>query len=586
MVVTTDAGATFSLTAVASDQTNRVATVTASCAGCSAVPTSTPITVFGAGASSAPVAADFIFELDKSNIVNTGTDQALLTITALDNNRNTLAKVPVAVSVDGGGVFSEGSGLVTNDLGKFTGKINIGNDKSDRTINATMTLGSITKVASVVVTGSHISVTPVPSTPSPGQIVTLNISATDNAGNAIPGVEVSLSGTAGASGKVTTDLSGGKTLTFIAPVAANNYTVVASGLNVTTTQTIVVIPAGGGTIPAAIGVLSASSVTPQPTSIANNTVGSTTNRSKLSAKFLSAGNVGIENMRVRFELVAPVLGNGEAISTGTATVYTNASGVAEADYIAGTRTSPTNGVLVRACYSATDFALSACPASVLANLTVAGSPLSISIGDDNTLAKGLGGIAYVKKYLIQVNDAAGVAVKDAVVSASVDITHYGKSVAWANPYRDVQIPTLRDVHSDFLPTTVPANVVQSLSASSYAPSITEKVWCINEDWNRNGFLDNGEDINTDGVIQPRKAEIVVSFVSSNKTDINGQLLAQISYAQNMGGWLGYTIRFTTSVAGSEGDASRSFVTGVLKEDVDNGSFLTPPFGSSSCNSPR
>jgi len=536
-----------------------------------------------------PVAADFVFQLDKTSIVNTGSDIALLTITALDSSRNTVSAVPVSVSLDNNAVFTEKSGTLTDTTGSFTGKISIGSDKSDRIITVTMNVGAITKKASVVVTGSQITVTPVPSAPTRGQKVTLNISTTDANGAAISGVEVNLSGTAGVEGAVVTGTSGSSTVTFVAPDVPGDYTVLASGLNVTASQIIKV--SDTVSILPATGTLSASSLTAQPTSILPNTVGSTTSRSKLSAKFLAANNVGIERMRVRFELLPPLLGNGESISTGYSTVYTNAAGIAEADYIAGTRSSPTNGVKVRACFSPeSDDNFINCLTSVSTNLTVAGAPLSVSIGDDNTLTKGLGGIAYLKQFLIQVNDSAGVAVKDAVVSASVDITHYGKGPAWGNPYLNVNVPTIRYVYSDLSPTP-PPTLPLSLSPYAYLPLVGENVWCINEDWNRNGSLDTqgtlstNEDLNQDGVIQPRKAEIVVSYVSGNQTDSSGQLLVQISYPQNMGRWLAYTIRATTSVAGSEGDASRSFVTDVLAEDILNGAFLTPPFGSGACNSP-
>lgn len=559
--------------------------------GSSGTPSGAPST-----SASSPVVtvvpANFIFSFDKSSISNGGSDAALLTVTVLDAARNILADVPVSVSVDSG-VYTPVA-TKSDATGQVTGNISIGADKRNRTINVTMTVGTMTKTASVVVTGSRISVAALNATPQPGEIVTLNVSAYDSANIVIPNVEVNLSGTAGLTGSVNTGVSGTKIVTFLAPSNAGPYTVVADGLGVKASQSIQVI-AGVGSIPNAVGDVSSASLTPDPTSIAPNTAGSAVNRARLSAKFLTANNVGIENMRVRFELVTPLLGNGESISTGSGTVYTSASGLAEADYIPGTRSSPTNGVSLRACYSAVNFtSVTDCPSFVVANLTVAGSSLGISIGTDNTMEKGLGGIAYLKKFLIQVNDAAGVAVKDAVVSASVDITHYGKGSNWASPYINIAVPSIRDFHSDYLPPSSPVNAVQSLPPSTYVPKradatvtpviVGEKIWCINEDWNRNGSLDMGEDINRDGIIQPRKAEIVVSYVSSNKTDANGQLLVQISYPQNMGRWLAYTVRATTSVAGSEGDASRSFVTDVLEGDVANGSFLTPPFGTNSCTS--
>jgi Bacterial Ig-like domain (group 1) len=550
-----------------------------------------------ASAASVPVTAgsvvaDFIFELDKTSVLNTGADKAILTVLVLDKNRNVVSGIPVTVAVDSGGVFAA-TGSTTDASGKLAGSITIGGDKANRTINATITVNGIVKVASVVVTGSQIVVTPVPATPSPGQQVTLNISTSDSAGAPIQNTAVTLGGSAGASGALTTDVAGIKTATFTAPSTAGTYTVLVTGLGVSTTKNIQVVVAGGAGIPAAIGPISSASLSPQPTSISANAVGATTSRSKLSAKFLTTGNSGLENMRVRFEIVPPALGAGEVISTGDAVVYSDVGGVAEADYIAGTRSSPTNGVSVRACYKATDFSSATdCPSQVTATLTVAGTPLSISISDDNKMSKGLGGIAYVKQFLIQVNDAAGVAVKDSIITASVDITHYGKGL-WNRTYPlrsvapSIANPSLAaalDGATGLAFKAIPSSTTAPGFLAGYTPATTYfNVWCINEDKNRNGSLDSLEDTNGDGVLQPRKAEIIVSYVSGNKTDVNGQMLIQISHGQNVGGWLAYTLRATTGVAGSEGDASKSYITNVLEEDVINGSFLTPPFGSNACN---
>ena len=547
---------------------------------------STPVPI-----TAASVVSDFIFELDKTSVLNTGSDKSVLTVLVLDKNRNVVSGVPVSVAVDSGGVFAA-SGLTTDPAGKVAGNITIGGDKGNRTINATITVNGIVKVASILVTGSQIVVTPVPATPLPGQSVVLNIATSDSAGAAIQNASVTLGGTAGASAVLTTDLAGTKTTTFTAPSTAGTYTVVVTGLGVSTTKTILVVVAGGAVIPVAVGPVSSASLSPQPTSIPANATGATTSRSKLSAKFLTTGNTGLQNMRVRFEILPPALGAGEAISTGDAVVYSDASGTAEADYIAGTRSSPTNGVSVRACYKATDFTSATdCPSQVTATLTVAGTPLSISISDDNKMAKGLGNIAYVKQFLIQVNDAAGVAVKDAIITASVDITHYGKG-AWNRTYPlglvapSIANPSLAaalDGTTGTLFKAIPSESTAPGILTGFTPSTYFNVWCANEDKNRNGSLDSLEDTNGDGVLQPRKAEIIVSYVSGNKTDPNGQMLVQISYGQNMGGWLAYTLRATTGVTGSEGDASKSYITDVLAADVSNGSFLTPPFGSNACN---
>jgi hypothetical protein len=555
--------------------------------------TTTNTTTTGITTTVAVSVADFIFELDKTSIVNTGSDKAVLTVLVVDGNRNVLPNIPVVVSVDAGAVFAA-AGAATDASGKFSGSITIGGNKSNRTVNATITINGIVKVASILVTGSQVLVTPVPATPTPGQIVVLNIATLDSAGNPIQSVPVTVTGSAGALTSSATGLSGQLVSSFVAPVTPGSYTVVATALGVSTTKIIQVISAGGGSVPNAVGAVSSASLSPQPTSIAPNLDGSSTNRATLSAKFLTTGNVGITNMRVRFEIVAPRLGNGETISTGDATVYSDVSGTAQADYIAGTRSSPTNGVSVRACYSLVDFVSATdCPNQVAASLTVAGTPLSITVGDDNTMAKGLGGIAYIKQFLIQVNDSAGVSVKDAIVTASVDITHYGKGKfggiypfdsvppTGTNSFASIQSPAGSSLTAAVISTTIAPSVLATGTTTAVF-----NVWCANEDKNRNGFLDTGEDINGDGVIEPRKAEIIVSYVSGNKTDSNGQLLLQVSFAQNVGSWLSYLLRATTSVAGSEGDASKAYITDVLQADVGNGSFLTPPYGIGACNSPN
>ena len=528
----------------------------------------------GSVTSTVAIATDFIFELDKQSLATGGTDKVLLTVLAVDSNRNVVANVPVAISIDADAVFSGvTSGNATNANGQYAGTITSGGNKSNRVVTAKITVSGIVKTASISVIGSVISITPVPATPAPGQSVSLNLASLDSLGSSVANVQIGLSGTAGATGTVTTDISGQKVITFLAPATPGSYTVIATGLGISVTKPIQVISAGGGGFPDAIGTISSVSLSPQPSLIAPNQAGATTNRAKVTTRFLTPANSGVSNMRVRFEILQPALGAGEAISTGDSVVYSDVGGIAEAEYIAGSRTSPTNGVRVRACYKASNFtSVTDCPNFVITTLTVAGTPLSISIGSNNKIEKGLGEIAYVKKFLIQVNDAAGVAVKDAIVSVSVDITHYGKGI-FGGAY-PAAAPTLSDPS---LPSSTTSPGFISGISGPYA-----NVWCVNEDRNRNGSLDVNEDVNGDGVISPKKANISVAYASGNSTDANGQMLVQVTYAQNFGSWLSYTLRATTQVAGSEGDASSSSVTAIAEEDLANGSFRTPPYGFGSC----
>lgn len=498
------------------------------------------------GPASSATAASFVFTLDKSSISNAGSDKALLTVTALDASRNVMSGVPVSVSVDSG-VYTPVA-VTTDATGQASGSITIGGNKTNRNITASITVGGQTGSVVVTVTGSQISLTSLPATLSPGASgVQVAVKATDANGVGVSGA-IQLGGTLGFTQLVTTDSSGNATVTLAsaAPATPASYTITATGLGVTALRDVQVAVAGsGGGIPNAVGTISAA-LAVTPNTILPNVAGATTNRAGIRAVFSdSLTNLAIQNVRVRFEIVAPGLGSGEQISTGTTTVYSDSSGIAIADYIAGTRTSPTNGVTIRACYGKTDadIAGSACANSMTKTLTVAGQPLSITLGDNNLLTKGGNSLTYIKLFDVAVADSAGNAVPNAIVSASVDLTYYGKGLYSA-----------------------------------------ARLWCANEDTNRNGLLDPpGEDLDGNGVLSPRKADVILSYVGTNNlTGANGRTTIQVEYPQNVATWLNYSVRVTTNVAGSEGTAVKSYITSFIIGDDTNGSFLTPPYGVNNC----
>lgn len=521
------------------------------------------------------VVSDFILALDKTSINNAGSDNATLNVVALTAAGNVVPNAPVSVAVDNGGVYS---GVAATDAaGAATGRITTPGNKTNRSINVTVTIGSVVKVATLAVTGSLISVSPVPAVPSPGQSTSIDMRLTDSAGNGIASQNLTISGTAGFSGVVATNATGNASFVTSAPAVAGTYTVVVSGSGVSTQVALLVIAPGGGGVPDAVGTISSTSLNANPTSVNANLGGSTSQRARLTFKVEDASLSGIPNVRVKFSLRPPVLGSGEFITSGNEIVYTNAAGEATADYVPGSRTSPTDGVKIRACYGANDAAVNACATFVDTSLTVGGQALNLSIFDNNTMSKGLGGIMYIKQFVVQVADSVGTPVADALISGSVDITHFGKGY-WGTPTYLVTggiAPTIANTYT---------STVGQLSATTTPTDGGARVWCVNEDLNRNGSINttDGDDLDGDNVLEPRKSDIAVSFVGSNRTDSSGQVLMKIEYGQNLGTWLAYTLKVTTSVAGSEGTNSRAFMTNVLEEDVDNGSFRTPPFGVNNC----
>ena len=474
-----------------------------------------------------------------------------MTVIALDGDNNPVpdAKVKIAAS---SGIYVPGV-PVTDASGKASGAVSIGGNKSNREISLTIEVGGQSKSEVVSVTGSELTVN-VPAVVAVGAEVPLSIKVTDAKNAGIANIDVALGGNLGFSGVVKTNASGtAETKLPVAP-GIGKYTVKITASGVTTTRDVQVGTSSGGggsvTIPDAVGAISAATLSITPNTIAPNAAGSTDKRASLKAVFRDAQNRAIENVRVRFEIVAPGLGSGEAISTGSNTVYTDANGVANAEYIAATRVSPTNGVRIRACYGMNDAVIagSACPSLREATMTIAATALSVTLGDNNELQKGRDNLTYIKRFIVAVVDSAGNAVPNATISKSVDLPFYLKGSLW----------------SDML----------------------GKARCENEDKNRNGFIDtsDGDDLDGNGILTPRKADVVIS--GDTQTDASGMAVIKVEYPQNVATWLEYEVKVTTSVEGSEGTVQKSYITGFVEGDEKNGSFLTPAYGQNACNVPN
>ncbi|MEO6322246.1 MAG: Ig-like domain-containing protein [Polaromonas sp.] len=533
--------------------------------------------------------SDFVLLLDKNSINNSGTDKAQLTVTAVDANRNIVSGAQVAVVVDKNGIFTPAVGSVTDATGSYTGNLKIGGDKSDRVITLTVTVNGIVKRTSVSVIGSRLVIQAAPSTASPGQSVSVTTTLLDSASAPIPSTAITISGdvTGLPTTSRTTDLNGVVTFTVTAPTTPGSYKISVSGngINAPDYQLIVfstVIPVAS--IPAGV----TPSLSASPNVLVTNSPGSTASNSTLRFLFLDSATASVKNVRVRFKDLTTGLALVGASISNTSTLYTDASGVVSVQYNAGQNSSPTNGVTVRACYSASDF-ISAddCPSNVDVNLTTSGQAIAVSIGDDNLLTKGAG--TYIKKFAVTVADSAGKAVVNAPVAISVDLTHYGKGQS------DYVYKDKSGVKTDAL-TVVPFSLLNAYPADISIDPVTspQRIWCANEDTNRNGIVDPGENINgsvdSNGqpTINPRKSDLIVSYddPAVTKTNSSGVLVIKVEYSQRFGTWLAYNVIASTSVSGSQGMAERLFVTDILDVDVKNGSFLTPPYGVGACNSPN
>ncbi|MEO6281217.1 hypothetical protein [Roseateles sp.] len=509
------------------DSTVRPVTVTVTSG---AISRTVSFSVVQSSSTTNPQANDLTLSLSATNIDNSGSKTVIATATAVDANRNALAGIPVQLSVlDASAFLAPAPSNQTNANGQVTGTVNIGADRSNRPVTVVATSGTLTRTVAFQVTGAQFSqASPVPAVVAAGAAGTVQYTLTDVNSIAMAGVPISVSGSGVVSATAKTNLNGSYTFPYTAPNApGTNLTITALAGGVESIV-VVAIPGGGSTTVPVAAVPVAKTLNLSADVVAVNT-GTTGNQVTVNAFFRDANNVPVPNVRVLFG----VTGDNQTgtIGSGRNTVLSDASGTASTTYSPGAVSSPTNGVTVQACWKRTDFAPTDTPANCTAaggellttTLTIVSNPVSISIGTDNTLTDGASGLTYVKKYVILVVDSAGNPKSDVQITPSLDLGGYGKGY-WV--YNTVSKKWERK--SDF-------GTVGLLAAT-----------CPNEDLNRNGVIDTGEDINGNKQLDSRKSDVAITLLGATKTDANGIAVLQVEYPKSLASWVSYKITVTAA----------------------------------------
>ncbi len=527
----------------------------------------------GSGGGTTTTVTDIVLTATPTLLANTGSETTTITATALDASRNALADVAVALSVDSDAVLS-GTATKTDASGQVSGTVSIGANRSSRVITVQAVSGSITRTAQIQVYGAKIEATVSPAILDPSAAGSVRYRAVDQAGNPMNGqaVQVTAAGLTPATASGTTDSNGEYVFNYTAPAAAGNYTITASVAGASDVQTIQVQAAGA--VPPVTATVSSGSVRVNPSVVAVNLPGSQTNRAEVRALFVDAQNRPIPNVRVRFDLGGDPNNVGGTFTVGNAPeiLYSNVDGIVTSAYVPGTRSSPTNGVTVRACYgvSDTDPNLLNCTTSATQTVTVSSEPLSVTIGTNGTIITNT--LTYTKQFNVVVVDAAGNVVPDVTLVASIDLTNYRKGY-------------------------------YGIGGSPQRWAKVVDVVCRNEDLNRNGVLDSGEDNDANplpapatnsgmGVLWPRKADVSVRLLST-KTDAAGAAVLEVTYNQDHGSWVDAVITVAASgIAGTEGRASYSLAPVPIDAPSAANTSASPayqfsPYGTaSSCTNPN
>jgi len=247
----------------------------------------------------------------------------------------------------------------------------------------------------------------------------------------------------------------------------------------------------------------------------------------------------VKNMTIDFRLDDTVDG-----TLSGSTAVTDALGRASVSYKAGNSSSAKDGVSIRTFIQgfpevATDTVL----------LTVGGSAVRITLGDDDVVAEDE--VFYIKKFGVIATDSAGNPITDQEISFTITPKDYMKGDLW---YSDADERWYQS------PIYVGNVVVTGLSAV-----------CPSEDIDDDGNLDDGEDINKNGFLDPTHDATVTG---AGVTDKNGKITVEVVYPQNTAWWSRQRIEATTTVNGTEYLEQTDFVLPVLADDVKGEG--TPP----------
>lgn len=278
-----------------------------------------------------------------------------------------------------------------------------------------------------------------------------------------------------------------------------------------------------------------------------NAAGSSANQVQLRATVRDAAGNAVKGKTVFFTAVKDL--SGGTIKTGSA--VTDANGLATDVFISGATSTAANGVEILATVANTNVTGSSF-------LTISSQALFITIAANNTIEKL--NTTYRKTFSVQVNDANGAPVANQNLTLSY----------WPPSYRK-------------------GSLLYSDAADSWVYNEDNKLSCNNEDLNRNGILDQGEDTNQNGQLTPGLPGVIAP--ASVTTDTAGSVEFTLTYGQQYAFWVTFELAAKAIVAGTESSSFFAFLASAPASDLTDKTIppasVVSPFGTaSSCSNPN
>lgn len=398
-VVTTETGATVTMVAVSSDQTNRISTLTASCTACTASSASSQVKIVGAsialsssggpallvGGSSASLSATVkdVFGVSMPGVTVTfaATDAAVLGLGAPTAVTNVAGVATVAV-------LGAGSGSASINASA------LGNAKTQPyTSGVASAVLSTTSPAnnSVVVTGVAQSIV----VSAPGATAVTFATTRGIFANGATSQSVNVVGGL-ATGVLTSAQAGTATITIV------------DSLSRSANLSLIISPP----VSSVNKILLNASQTTLPVAGASGTQSSLTLTAR-AVLFDGATDQSVANVPIEFATSGGP-GGGEFLAPAIA--FTNSAGFAVATFTAGSAASIPNGIVITAKVQGSAVRTGVSPSNNDALLTIGGQALSVAFGPASVLGESSDKTLYVQAYSVQVADASNNPVANKVVT--------------------------------------------------------------------------------------------------------------------------------------------------------------------------
>ncbi len=569
-----------------------------------------------------------------SQIGSAGSTTLDLTAVVLDSNRQALAgrTVTFATGSDPTAFINNiSAGGVSDINGIVTAKLNIGANKTNRTMTVTVTVDGVSASNSIDVTGTTITVSGSNSLAFSAS-TTLIFSVKDSAGAALPGITVAVTSQTGNTivlSPVTGITNGaGQVTATVTATRAGNDVITATAAGAGATQALAIssasfgfttptLAAGATTIdiplntPTAVAInwtnagvpVAGQAVTfatsrgtvsgsPKTTNALGNTTGVTVQSTSATgagpAIITASGPGGVPAATLNVIFVATTATNATVQAVPGTVAFTTGS-------TSQTNNSSTISVLVRD--GSNNLVKNAAVSFTLTSDTTGGRLTSSSVVTD---VSGSASVSYVAG---STSSAANGVVITATVS-SVNGVALGAPVVGTTTMTVAGQSLLVRLGTDNLtggsPPINTKTYVATVTDSAGNPVVGQAVrfalrpagyakgqwtpgatsWtqvgtfqaCNNEDLNFNGILEAGEDLNLSGSLDPGG---VATVNASGTTDAAGNATATLTYPKDHAYWTYVTLEARTGVVGNDPPTTATFLLPGPSSDYNNLA-ISPP----------